>query len=152
MLRYTQEYFMNFQQGVHMSKFYKRPKVKAHIEQLPDGTVLYAHNGCMKMRWLIASTVPNMEFFVRPETDKYIANDITIEDFISLGWTTDYAIPPSTNTLTELALASSKIVFEAERAHETDVWLGDMEPAIREWLENAVQALQQQENVAPEND
>ena len=127
-----------------MGKFIAQPKSKRSLNQLPDGVVVYAiHEGdtSQVIRYLISDSVPGMERMVRPETDFYYPNDLTVDEFFNLGWEVLYAAEASLSSVRELALVSSRILLEAEYGvdFEQYVWLGELEPRVREWVEEKIQ-------------
>lgn len=127
-----------------MGKFIARPKSKQSLNQLSDGVVVYAiHDGDVSnvIRYIISDSVPGMERMVRPETDFYYSNDLSVDEFINLGWEVMYAVEASLSSIRELALVSSRIQLEAENGVDFAqyVWLGELEPRVREWAEEKIQ-------------
>lgn len=123
-----------------MGKFIASPKSKKSLNQLSDGAVVYAiHDGDTShvIRYIISDSVPGMERMVRPENDFYYPNDLTVDEFFQLGWEVLYAIEPSLSSIRELALVSSRIQLEAEHGIQY-VWLGELEPRVREWVEEQI--------------
>lgn len=73
---------------------------------------------------------------VRPESDSYFPNDLSVDEFFQLGWEVLYAIEPSLSSIRELALVSSRIpALEEEYGVDPEqyIWLGELEPRVREW-------------------
>lgn len=131
-----------------MKQFIQKPKSKRSLEKLPDGTVVYAVDSADRenmspVRYIISDSVPGMERMVRPETDYYFPNDLSVDEFFDLGWKVLYALEPSFNSLRELALVSSRIILEAENGVDLDryIWLGEFEENVKSWFDMQLKAI-----------
>lgn len=128
-----------------MAKFIRKPRSERSLKSLPTGTVIYAKESGESVRWIsVGAEVPGLEQMLRPLGNDWDINDLSVEEFLILGWEVEYAVPPSVDSLLEIAISGSKLIFDAQKEDAQQQWYGEILPELRQWVEGAITDLREQ--------